>query len=129
MSIHHDRRRRQRGVTLIEMLVVVSIIALISAGVAVAAYRYYARAREKTAATNARAIRGAVKTWWLEHGKAACPTLDELVSDDVLDRDTSRVDPWGRSWRVTCSEGRVTVSSAGPDRRHDSDDDIRVPPV
>jgi general secretion pathway protein G len=129
ISLSRRRRRNTRGVTLVEILVVVAIIALVAGAVGVGAFKAFVRAQNKTAASNARALRGAVKTWWLEHEASACPDVDTLVSDGALDRDSPRRDPWGTFWTIECAAGDVTIVSAGPDQKMGTDDDIRIPPV
>ena len=111
-----------------EVLIVVAIIALISAGVDLEAIKFFDSSRVRHTATNARAIRGAVKAWWIEHDDTTCPGVDELIRDGTLDRDSSRVDPWGEKWTVECADHDVTVISTGPDRRPGTKDDIRIPP-
>ena len=122
-------RVRERGVTLVEVLIVVAIIALVSAGVAVAAWKFMGPAKDKTAASSARTVRGAVKTWWLEHDASACPSVKQLVDDQVLDKDNAQLDPWGKPWRIECADNDVTVYSDGNDRIAGTADDIRVPPT
>ncbi len=121
-------KRSRRGVTLVEMLIVVSIMAIVAGGVAVAAMKYWNRAREQTAKTNARGIRHAVKGWWLTQDELRCPSVGELMSAGVLDEDSPPQDPWGSPWHIECEDERVTVSSNGPDRQNGTADDIRVPP-
>lgn len=115
--------------TLIEILVVVGLIALIAGAVAVAVVPRWIHGQKQTAMTNARSVRAAVKTWWVEHDAASCPELEQLVTDGVLDKDSPRTDPWKNPWKIQCSEQDVTVSSAGPDRMTGTGDDIRVPPT
>jgi hypothetical protein len=107
----------------------VAILALISAGVALAAIKFFDDARVRHAKTSARGIRGAVKAWWINHDAAECPGVEELIREGTLDRDSTRVDPWGEAWRVECDERDVTVVSAGPDRKPGTKDDIRIPPA
>ena len=114
--------------TLVEVLIVVAIMALVAAGVAVAAMGYYQNAKLKTAGINARGVREAVKGWWMKNDDEKCPTMDDLLKDGILDEDSARKDPWGTSWRIECSGLSVTVSSDGPDRKQGTPDDIRVPP-
>jgi competence protein ComGC len=116
-------------VTLFEVLIVVAIIALISAGVGLAAIKYWIEAQEKAAATNARTIRGAVKTWRIHHDHSQCPSVDDLIADGTLDRDSARRDSWGESWSVQCTDDEVTVVSSGRDRQLGTGDDIRIPPA
>ena len=83
----HVQRSRFRGVTLMEVLVVVAIMSLIAAGVGIAAYEYWNETRVRTAMTDARTLRGAVKSWWVLTGNDGCPTVAELVRARVLDAD------------------------------------------
>ena len=123
------RRARVRGVTLVEMLIVVAIMALVAGGVGVAALNYWGEAQIKTTAANARTIRGAVKSWWIDHDPGQCPGVEQLVSAGSLDRDSPRSDAWGEAWRLECSDGEVSVLSSGKDRQAGTADDIRIPPV
>lgn len=112
-----------------EVLIVVAILALISAGVALAAIKFLEDARVRHAKTSARAIRGAVKAFWINNDDPECPAVDELIREGTLDRDSTRVDPWGENWRVECAERDVMVISTGPDRKPGTEDDIRIPPA
>jgi type II secretory pathway pseudopilin PulG len=114
---------------LLEVLVVVAIMSIIAAGVGIASYRHWQSAQIKTAGTNARTVRAAVKSWWVMTGNSGCPTAAQLVSDEVLDDDSPLTDPWGKPWRIECSDDHVSVSSNGPDRTPETGDDIRVPPL
>ena len=127
-SLARNYRSQTRAVTLVEVLIVVSIIALIAGGVGVAAFRHYVKAQKHATETSAHEIRRGVRTWWLEHDPQSCPDFDELVRSDVLDAGSRKKDAWGEPWHIQCAEGDVTVVSAGPDQTLDTADDIRVPP-
>ena len=114
---------------MVEMLVVVAIMSLIAAGVGIAAYNHWSAARIRTAMTDARTLRGAVKSWWVLSGNDGCPTVAQLVRGGGLDADSARTDPWGSPWRIECNEGEVSVISSGPDRKAGTEDDIRAPPL
>lgn len=123
------RRPSTRGVTLVEVLIVVAIIALVAGGVGVGVLRHWVGAQTRSAETNARTIRASVKAWWVDHAPGECPRVDELIAAGALDRDSPRQDPWGGAWRVHCSNDDVTVVSAGRDRTIGTKDDIRAPPT
>ena len=74
---------------------------------------------------DAAAIRSAVETWQLDYGPG-CPTLTRLVDDSVLVREAPTDDPWGSRFRISCSTEGVTVTSAGPDKKPGTEDDVRV---
>jgi general secretion pathway protein G len=134
MTQRSERRKRRagarrRGVTLFEVLIVVTILAMVTGAVAVVAIRYFDRAKIRMAETNARTVRAAVKGYWIENESAECPTVAELVRDETLDRDNASEDPWGSAWRIECTGRDVTIHSNGADRLPGTADDVRVPPV
>jgi general secretion pathway protein G len=128
-AISRSKQTHERGVTLFEVLIVVAILALVAAGVSVAAIKFWIKAQYDTATSNARSIRQAVPLWWAQHDSAVCPEIGQLVSDGILDDDTPAKDPWGMPWRIECNELKVTVSSSGGDKIMGTKDDIRVPPA
>jgi type II secretory pathway pseudopilin PulG len=110
-------------------LIVVTILAMVTGAVAVVAIRYFDRAKVRMAETNARTVRAAVKGYWVESESAECPTIQDLVRDETLDRDNASEDPWGMAWRIECTGRDVTIHSNGADRLPGTADDVRVPPV
>ena len=129
--LSHSRRRRRRlarGVSLIEILIVVAIMSLIAAAVGVGAYRSWREAQVKTATFNARTLRGAVKQYWVTTDNGGCPTVTDLIEARTLDEDSPRKDPWGKPWRIECSEDRGGEGADGTEQRSGTEDDISVPP-
>lgn len=121
-------RAVQRGVTLVEVLIVVAIIAMVAGGVAVFALPKYKEAQITTAKTGARVIRNAVQQWQLSNNEyGSCPTVSQLVADRQLDAGQNTDDPWGMPFVITCSDDNVAVGSYGPDKKAGSKDDIMVP--
>lgn len=64
-----------------------------------------------------------------QHANGTCPSSIAWVTWGV-----TKVDPWGQGFRLHCGPhlpGAVAVSSAGPDRRHGTADDLysHQPPV
>lgn len=121
------RRGAARGVTLVEVLVVVAIIAMVAGGVAVFALPRFREAQLKSAETGARVIRGAVQNWQRVNNETSCPSLQQLMQAKELDSAANTDDPWGQAYTISCSDDDVTVASKGPDKKQGTADDVRVP--
>lgn len=121
-------RAAKRGMTLIEIMIVVSIIAMVAAGVAVVAIPKMKEAQIQSAETGARVIRNAVSQWQLaENEYSECPNVSRLIQDKQLDAGQSTTDPWGEEYEIACVDDEVVVASKGPDKKKSTADDIVVP--
>lgn len=121
-------RAAARGVTLVEVLIVVAIMALIAGGVSFMILPKYKETQRKTAKTTARNIRQiAIQFMALDGAAEGCPTVESLIAAKQLDAAGDTKDPWGEPYKISCSADDVTVSSTGPDKKA-SDDDIIVGP-
>ena len=121
-------RRLRRGVTLVEVMIVVAILAMVAGGVAVFAIPKYRDTQKETAKTAARTIRLAVQSRVLKSTDSGCPTTAQLVASKDLDPGQQTADPWGEDYVITCGDdGDVTVLSKGPDKKQGTKDDIQVP--
>ena len=119
------RRAAARGVTLVEVLIVVSIMAVISGGAVVLAFPLYKEARIKTAVVSAKEIKKAAQLYQeMDSTTEGCPTIQDLVTAKRLDANTAN-DPWGKPFRIVCGEGDIRVLSSGNDKKDGSADDIR----
>jgi len=83
--------------------------------------------RESESETTARMLRHAIITWQAVTRVATCPTVGELKRSKILDPGVTATDAWGNSFQVQCSSVGVRVTSAGPDRKRGSEDDVVVP--
>jgi general secretion pathway protein G len=120
-------RRGRRGVTLVEVLIVVAIIAMVAGGVAVFALPRYKDAQIKNAETGARIVRTAIQQWQSANNETSCPTISQLVQEKQLDPGQSTKDSWNQDFTLTCTDDEVIVSSNGPDKKKGTKDDITVP--
>jgi general secretion pathway protein G len=122
------RRGASRGVTLIEILIVLAIVGLIAGGVAVVAVPKYAEAQKKQAQTDARTIHPAAEKYRVDHpGDGQCPTVELLREKKELSQASKITDPWDTPYKIVCGDEDVTVLSFGPDKKENTADDIRIP--
>lgn len=125
--LHLRAKRVGRGVTLVEVLIVVAIIAMVAGGVAVFALPKYKESQIKNAETGARIVRTAVQGWQAANNETSCPTISQLVQEKQLDPGQSTKDSWNQDYSLTCTDDEIIVSSNGPDKKKGTKDDIVVP--
>jgi prepilin-type N-terminal cleavage/methylation domain-containing protein len=123
-----SKKRWQRGLMLIEVLVVVAIMAIMAATVAFAVIPIYVDHQKKIAKQSASSLRLVVGTWRMSHYGEDCPDFARLRADKIVDRESSDHDPWGSPYVIRCADDDVTVISAGPDKKMGTADDIVAPP-
>lgn len=119
------RRKARGGVTLVEVLIVVAIMAMIAGGVAFALLPQAQKASIKTARQNAMELKKMVELW-VNDTPGECPTVGQLKKDKLLAKESGK-DPWGKSYKIRCEGAEIYVSSYGPDKKAGSEDDIVVP--
>ena len=117
------RRRRHEGMTLIEIMIVIFILAMIGTGVAVAVLPQLQKAQVKSTQADAQALRSAVMLYVADNPRG-CPTVEDLVSERYLDGSKRTADAWDNEFQVTCEDGDIFVVSAGPDLEFNTEDDI-----
>ena len=118
-------RARARGVTLVEVLIVVAILSLIAGGVAIFAIPKFKQAQVDTAKTDTKTLLNVIDTWRMNgHSGTDCPTVEALKADKSLRADQNTNDPWGHPNEIACSADGDGVTSWGPDGKKGSEDDI-----
>ncbi len=115
---------KQQGMTLVEIMIVVVIMAMIAAAVGFSALGATDSARIDTAKTEVKSVSGVAELYLSQHAGIECPTLDELQQSRLLRRGASGKDPWGNQYEIVCQDGDVNVTSAGPDREPGTTDDV-----
>ena len=116
-------RSRQEGMTLIEIMIVITIFAMIAGGVAVALLPRLEEARIKATKTDAQALRSAVMLYVADNPRG-CPTVEDLVNERYLDGSKRTADAWDTEFQITCEGTEIDVISAGPDLEFNTEDDI-----
>ena len=122
------RRRRARGYSLLEILVVLAIIALLSSVIGIAVYGHLLKARIEATRQSALKIRQTVVLYRMDHAGDECPTAESLKKAELIDPASKLTDAWDQPFTVTCGErGEVHVASGGPDKKLGTEDDIIAP--
>lgn len=116
-------RSRSRGVTPVAAAIAVLVV---GAGASCAWWLGSlgtARDDKTSSQADAAQIQTAAKAFRAQHAEG-CPTFSSLQQEDFLSRNARSDDAWGNRFRISCKDGELTVSSAGPDHKPNNADDI-----
>jgi general secretion pathway protein G len=128
-TIRAIRRAASRGLTLVELVIVITIIGVLTAAISIGVMAAKKKADVGTTNTACNSVRSATILWKNSHPGDDCPTVDQLKSEGLLEKSFSSKDPWGNAFRLTCDTDEITCATSGPDRKEGTEDDIRVPPA
>ncbi len=104
------RNSRRRGVTLIEILIVLAIIGLIAGGVAVVAVPKFQQAQVNSAKTNALEIHRIAEMWRATHA-SECPTVERLKAEKEIASTAKITDSWDSPYKIVCADDEIVVSA------------------
>ena len=121
------RRAAASGLTLVELIIVITIIGSLMGIIAFAIFQRKKTADIETARLACTQFRQTVLTYKQTHTDADCVTPDQLKADKAIDSTTNTKDPWGSVYVISCDGDEITVCSNGPNKT-DPSDDICVPP-
>ncbi|NVI99224.1 type II secretion system major pseudopilin GspG [Myxococcus sp. AM009] len=109
------KQRRNRGMTLIEIMVVITILGLIAAAVGVAVIPQLEAARRDRAALDIKNIQGAMKLYYTKKGKYpdTASGLQALVEVQALEQMPK--DPWNNDYVYINEGGKPVIISYGAD--------------
>ncbi|HMK73541.1 MAG TPA: type II secretion system major pseudopilin GspG [Myxococcaceae bacterium] len=108
-------RAAVRGMTLIEIMVVIVILGLIAAAVTVAVIPRLEEARHDRAALDIKNIEGALKLYYAKKGNYpdTATGLKGLVDLQILEKMPQ--DPWNHDYVYVLERGRPVITSYGRD--------------
>ena len=109
------RRAAARGMTLIEIMVVITIIGLIAAAVTVAVLPQLQKAQVDRATLDIKSIEGALKLYYAKKGNFpdTATGLKGLVDQQILDKVPQ--DPWNHDYVYVLERGKPVITSYGRD--------------
>jgi general secretion pathway protein G len=110
-----QRSRRQRGMTLIEIMVVITILGLIMAAVGVAVIPRLEEAKRDTARLDIANLHNALKLYYAKKGKYPDTStgLRALVETQTLEQMPK--DPWGNEYVYLNERGKPVITAYGAD--------------
>ncbi len=109
------RRRAARGMTLIEIIVVITILSLLMAAVGIAVIPQLDQAKVDRARMDIANIQNALKTFYAKKGNYpdTGAGLKALVDAQILEK--MPVDPWDHEYVYVLESGKPVVISYGKD--------------
>ncbi len=118
----------QRGMTLIEIMVVIAILGILATALGVAVTGYLKRSKIKTAQLQLNQIANAVTAYYADEGDYPS-SLDELTKGAApYLKEKNLKDPWKTEiiYRYPAQRGNgdFDLCSAGPDKKDGTEDDI-----
>lgn len=121
------KKSPERGMTLIEIMVVITLIGIVTTMFVVNVMGRMKKAKIKTAATQMQSIAQQVEAYEIDNGDipSAEDGLQVLVDEEYLKKLPK--DPWKHPYRyiVPGSDGSsFEIVSDGPDKKEGTDDDI-----
>lgn len=114
--------KARAGLTLIEIMIVIAIIAMIGGGVTFA-FQQQRKAQIKTTKTNAMMLRSLAQQYYTEH-RDSCPTVQAMIAAGEMDARSKTTDEWGKPFTIVCNGDELDVISSGPDGQAGTADDI-----
>ena len=116
------RARRRSGMTLVEIMAVLVIIAMVAGAVGFAVLPTIQKARIKATRNDAKAISSAAVLYMSDTD--GCPTVQDLLTEKILDKNKNTKDAWDNEFAIECDEDGPVAISAGPDKQMGTEDDI-----
>ena len=126
MTIQRETLAAQRGMTLIEIMVVIAIIGILSTAIGVGVVNYMQKAKVDATRAQLRTVANAVDLYAAEND---FPTDLREVVETRLVKEKQLVDPWKQDIIYSqpaqrSQDNAYDLCSKGPDKVEGNDDDI-----
>ncbi len=113
-------RAHSRGLTLVELVIVITIIGVLTAAISIGVLQAQKRANVGAAKTACSTIRQATMQWKAVNPSSDCATVEQLKTEKDLDTGFSLKDPWGNLVQALVRRRRDHLHERGarPQRGH-----------
>jgi prepilin-type N-terminal cleavage/methylation domain-containing protein len=125
-------RAAQRGMTLIEIMVVILIMGLIMGTVGYAVFRYLRRSEIKTTRMKVQRVLDAVQEYQADpdtkqQGDGDCPSSLQVLVPERVKPDMIK-DAWNQPLKIVCQGPKICIYSIGKNKRDENGggDDIKA---
>jgi len=123
-----SRRQTQRGMTMLEIMIVLAIIGLVMSVVGVGVFSNWKKAQLKVARVAVNNIAQKTIQYMTDNDNECPKTIDDLVAQKYLPK--KQKDPWNRDFILRCpgtiNTDGIDVISLGPDGQEGTADDIKA---
>lgn len=112
----HGRNALVRGMTLIEIMVVITIVGLLTAAISIAVIPQLQEAKVDRAKMDINKLEGALKVYFAKKGKYpdTGTGLKALLDSQVIER--LEQDPWDTDYVYLLENGKPVITSYGADK-------------
>jgi len=125
---HEQNRNRRSGFTLVELLVVITILGILAAVAVQNVTKYLADARIAATRTSIGEIEKACQIYSMKHNGKFPNAIEDLTksteSEDEYLKEGNITDAWGTQFQFTKSGRKIKITSAGPDGEFGGEDDL-----
>jgi general secretion pathway protein G len=133
VRMERRRRRKENGYTLLELLVVMGVLAVLTAIATPQLMGYFGKAKLQSVQLQVENIGTALELYYMENGAypSASAGLKALIeappeaprwNGPYLKRAKNLLDPWGRPYQYAITDGQYEVYSLGPSGKAGSAD-------
>ncbi len=116
----------QRGMTLIEIMVVIAIIGILSTAIGFGVVNYLKESKSSVAELSLSKVAQALDAYYTLESEYPNSLDDLTAGKNPLLKSKDMKDPWKSDlvYRYPGNEGEFDLCSKGPDKRENTDDDI-----
>jgi general secretion pathway protein G len=123
-----ERRRKDAGMTMLEIMIVLALIGLVMSAVGVGVFAQFKKGQRKVAQAMVNDVASKIVQFMADNNSECPKSLDDLVAQKYLPK--KQKDPWNRDLIIRCpgtvNTDGVDVVSFGPDGQEGTADDVKA---